>query len=70
MIMILGSLEFPVMVVFHGLDGPVEFLAQSLREELLNRNVKLLCEDYGETGINIVLENTLVSKRIKSMFRI
>jgi hypothetical protein len=48
------SLELPVLV--DGLDGPVELLAQSLREEALDGDVELLREDDGETRIDIVLQ--------------
>ena len=46
-------LELPVFV--HGLDGPVEFLAQSLGEESLDGNVELLGEDDCQAWIDVVL---------------
>lgn len=48
------SLELPVLV--DGLDGPIELLAQRLREEPLNGDVELLGEDDGETRIDVVLK--------------
>ena len=42
-------------VFFGRLDGPVEFLTQRLREEALNRNVKLLAEHHSQTWVNVVL---------------
>jgi hypothetical protein len=47
------SLELPVLV--YRLDGPIELLAQRLGEELLDGNIKLLGEDDGETGVDVVL---------------
>ena len=50
----IARLELPVLV--DGLDGPVEFLAQCLGEEFLDRDVELLGEDHGETRVDVVLK--------------
>lgn len=55
-----GSLKFPVL--FDGLDGPLEFLAQGFGEELLDGNIELLAEDDGKSGVDIVLSNQQVSR--------
>lgn len=46
-------LEFPVLI--HGLDGPIEFLAQCLGEEALDGDIEFLREDDGEAGIDVIL---------------
>lgn len=46
-------LELPVAV--DRLNGPFEFLAQRLGEELLDGDVEFLGEDCGETGVDVVL---------------
>lgn len=51
--------ELPVVIVFNGLDGPVELLTQSLGEELLNRDAKLLGKDYSEARIDVILKYVL-----------
>lgn len=52
---VLDDLEGPVILVLNGLDSPPELVAQGLREELLDRYIKLLGEDDSEAGVNIVL---------------
>jgi hypothetical protein len=47
------ALELPGLI--NGLDGPIELLPKCLGEELLNRDVELLGEDYSETRIDVVL---------------
>jgi hypothetical protein len=47
------NLEFPIL--FDGLDGPLELLAQGLGEELLDWDAKLLTEDDSKARIDVVL---------------
>ena len=48
--------ELPCGVIANGLDSPVEFVAQRLGEELLDRYVELLGEDHGQTRVDVVLQ--------------
>ena len=56
-----AHLEIPVFI--HGLDGPIELLAQSLREEALDGDIELLGEDDGKTRVDVVLKHMLAKHR-------
>lgn len=47
------DLEFPVFI--DRLDGPVKLLSERFREELFDRDIELLRENDGETGIDVIL---------------
>ena len=51
-------LKLPILV--RRLDRPLEFLPQSLREELLDRDVEFFGEDYCESRIDVILSLWLV----------
>ena len=48
-----ARLELPILI--HRLDGPIELLPQSFREEALDRHGELLREDDREAGIDVIL---------------
>lgn len=54
------ELEFPGLV--HGLDSPIEFLAECLREEFLDRDVELFRKDHCETGVNVILQKSVSNR--------
>src|SRR5690606_1564330 len=56
-------LEIPVLV--GRVDGPLELVAESLGEDLLNWDVKLLAEHDGQTRINIVLGTISNSRHVE-----
>jgi hypothetical protein len=49
-----SNLELPIL--FHGLDSPVEFLAESLGEELFDGHIEFLREDYSEAWVDVILQ--------------